>query len=496
VTQMPSTVMTRRALLRNGIVLGSSAVVALLVEACAPRGAPSATPTTASPAGASATSAPPPAGSPTSAAAPSAQGASSTEKVTLSIVWRTSAGEEKVMKRLWSEFQQQHSNVTIEAQFATGCDVDKKVELLVAGGTPPALWSSIACQGVRYWVARDKTVVLDDYVKRDQYDLSDFYDSVMPLCRWQGKLVALPVLQAPTLLVYNQDIFEAAGVPFPPKDWNDTSWNWDRWLEQAVKLTKQDASGRTTQYAMGSWGDLRYSALRIFGTDWFDLQTIIDTGYPSKFFPDRDVAIAALQFEHDAMYKHKVVPLPGQVQALQAGAPNLFQTGKIAMQQDLNFALLSNAPVKAFKWSVAAIPAPVKLKRFNFMYPDQYTIIKPQKYQDWAWELLKFMTSPHGYQGYPIEANGGISPRKSLAEYWMTTVQQLSGKTKEELQVAVDGMSFQQTAWGHPCIVPELWPQGIQPSLDKLFANEIDAKTAVDQIEAACKRVLAQAKGQ
>src|SRR5262245_3298617 len=487
---------------RNFLRVNALGVVGLaLLAACAPAAAPATTAPSAPAEAPKPTQAPAEAAKPTqaSAASPSptmaAAAASKTEKVSLTVVWRTSVGEQKVMTRLWEEFQKKNPNVTIEPQWATGCEVDKKIELMVAAGDPPALWSSIACQGLRYYASRERVVTLDDYVKRDKYDLNDFYEAVMPLCTWKSKLIGMPVLQAPTQLVYNLDLLDKAGVPAPPKDWNDPSWNWNKWLEGAVKLTTRDSSGKATQYAMGSLGDTRYSALRHHGTEWFDLQGILDTGYPTKVFPDKDAAVEALQFDYDLMWKHKVIPLPAEVQAMQAGAPNLFMTGKIAMQLDSSFAFLSLKDVTAFKWSTAAIPAPNKGKRFNYMYPDQYTILKPQKSEDWAWELMKFMTTAEGYQGYPMEANGGLSPRKSLEGYWSETMAKTSGKSGDEIKVALDGMRVEQTAWGHPSVeYDRFWSEGIKPSLDKLLANQIDAKGAVNEMEAACQKILAEVK--
>jgi multiple sugar transport system substrate-binding protein len=476
----------RRAFLK----ITALGTVGALLAACAPASTPAATtapaPTTAPAAAANPTETP----KPTVAAQPAAAGG---QPVSLTIVWRTSVGEQKAMERVWGDFQKQNPNIKIEPQYATGCEVDKKIELLVAAGDPPALWSSIACQGLRYYASRDKVVVLDDYIARDKYDLSDFYETVMPLCKWKGKQIGFPVLQAPIIMDINLDLFEKAGVPVPPRDWNDPNWNWNKWLEAATKLTVRDSSGKATQYAMASIGDSRYSALRDHGTDWFDLQGILDTGYPTKIFPDKDLAIQALQWDQDLMWKQKVIPLPGEVQAMQAGAPNLFMTGKIAMQEDSSFAFKSLKDVKAFKWTVAPIPAPNNAKRFNFMYPDQYTILKPQKNEEAAWTLLKFMTSADGYKAYPIEGNGGLSPRKSLAGYWGEQMAAGSGKSADEIKVASDGMVVEQTAWGHPSVeYDRFWSEGIKPSLDKLMANQIDAKAAVSEIEAACTKILTE----
>ena len=45
------------------------------------------------------------------------------------------------------------------------------------------------------------------------------------------------------LMYYNKDVFDAAGVPYPPAK-ADQAWTWDQFIEIAQKLTK-DRSGKT-----------------------------------------------------------------------------------------------------------------------------------------------------------------------------------------------------------------------------------------------------------
>jgi multiple sugar transport system substrate-binding protein len=78
-----------------------------------------------------------------------------------------------------------------QAEFVllTGDLVDK-FTTMVAGGTPPALVSMDSTQGVRFADQGDM-VPLDDYIKRDKYDLNDYIPVSLDQYRWKGKLYAL-----------------------------------------------------------------------------------------------------------------------------------------------------------------------------------------------------------------------------------------------------------------------------------------------------------------
>jgi multiple sugar transport system substrate-binding protein len=61
--------------------------------------------------------------------------------------------------------------------------------------------------------------------------------------RYQGKPVAYSSANEILLLYYNKDMFDKAGVPYPPKS-SDKAWTWDEFVETAKRLTF-DKNGKT-----------------------------------------------------------------------------------------------------------------------------------------------------------------------------------------------------------------------------------------------------------
>ncbi|NTU89941.1 MAG: extracellular solute-binding protein [Actinobacteria bacterium] len=44
------------------------------------------------------------------------------------------------------------------------------------------------------------------------------------------------------VIFYNKDWFDAAGVEYPPTNWDDTSWNWDAFVEKCKALTSGEGA--------------------------------------------------------------------------------------------------------------------------------------------------------------------------------------------------------------------------------------------------------------
>jgi ABC-type glycerol-3-phosphate transport system substrate-binding protein len=73
----------------------------------------------------------------------------------------------------------------------------------------------------------------------------DFYPSALEALRRQGRLYSLPAEIDPWVMFYNQELFDAAGVPYPAGD-----WNWDDFLERARSWKDSPA----VRFPFGSWG--------------------------------------------------------------------------------------------------------------------------------------------------------------------------------------------------------------------------------------------------
>ena len=121
--------------------------------------------------------------------APAAEG-----DVPVPALLRAGSGEEDFFNRVVDMFEEQNPDVKINRVFAPGgAEYITKLDLMIAGGDPPAIYAPFSNRGYRYYAARGLSQELDGFVERDGMDLSDFHPDGLKGCRWQGKLSALPL---------------------------------------------------------------------------------------------------------------------------------------------------------------------------------------------------------------------------------------------------------------------------------------------------------------
>ncbi|HEV2126687.1 MAG TPA: extracellular solute-binding protein, partial [Chloroflexota bacterium] len=164
----------------------------------------------------------------------------------------------------WATTFQEKTGVKVETSPGTQ-DFANKLDSSFAAGTPPDIF--IYHQEripIVAGVERKMLLRLDDYVKRDRYDLNDFRKDSIDLYRWKGGLYALPRDYGLQLVWYNVDHFQRAGVKPPPANWQDTSWTFNTLLEAARKLTVRSGSnvsqwGLRVNRAWRPWASWVYS---------------------------------------------------------------------------------------------------------------------------------------------------------------------------------------------------------------------------------------------
>jgi multiple sugar transport system substrate-binding protein len=89
---------------------------------------------------------------------------------------------------------------------------------------------------------REAILSLAPFVDADPaFSTADYFTQALDQFTWQGQLMGLPADITPYIIEYNKDLFDAAGLEYPPMD-----WTWDDFLAIAVALTEGEEE--TKQY--------------------------------------------------------------------------------------------------------------------------------------------------------------------------------------------------------------------------------------------------------
>ncbi|MDQ3701532.1 MAG: extracellular solute-binding protein [Chloroflexota bacterium] len=319
--------------------------------------------------------------------------------VKVSIVNSAGGAVQEIFVRELKRFEQTHPGVSAEYVSTAGQNHLEKVSAALVAGTPHDV-IRLGPTDTPGFVQRSQIRAIDDLIKRDRYDVTDFFEKCLAQYYWNGKLYALPRGFGNQDVYYNTAALSSAGVRQPPYDWTSKEWTTDDFLQAATKLTRTDGSVEVWGWNQGR--DLRSWAPWVwnFGGD-------ILSPDGGKCILDQQPAVDGLQFLQDLIYKHRVMPAP----ATPLNTVTAMGTGELAMALGNPAAMQNYRRVQGLVFDVA--PMPRKTTRLTSGGGVAWHLAAATPNLNEAWELHKFAAS----QAVQIEEckEGSVAPpRKSV----------------------------------------------------------------------------------
>jgi ABC-type glycerol-3-phosphate transport system substrate-binding protein len=150
------------------------------------------------------------------------------------LTWNLPIYEEKF--RGWiAEFEEKHPDFTVEWLDKKGTEFGAFYQTQLVAGTAPDI---INVQGMLWaeYAANDGLVDLGPYLEANPDVLARYNPEGMKLWQYDGKQYMLPYYFSKTLMVYNKQLLEEAGLDGPPADF-------DQLIDYAYKI-KESGEGR------------------------------------------------------------------------------------------------------------------------------------------------------------------------------------------------------------------------------------------------------------
>ena len=181
------------------------------------------------------------------------------------------------------------------------------------------------------WAAAGLLLDITEYVERDILAQGDsYFTGPFALTRYpkpDGGYYAMPYAIIHTVLWYNMDAFDAAGIEHPSEE----GWTWEEFLDAAQKLTiDEDDDGLIDQWGFWMWRG-RYAQ-----TEGWIYQNGGDllNAEKTRFEPD-EAAIEALDFLTSLVIEHQVAAPPSEFEGLRQ--QDIVPLGHAAMFVDGNW---------------------------------------------------------------------------------------------------------------------------------------------------------------
>ena len=312
------------------------------------------------------------------------------------------------MQAMCDAYTALHPEVTIEVQVTSWDEYWTKLEAATMAKQAPDIFWMHTNEILKY-ADNDKLVDCSEIV-----DKSHFSDiSLANASGSDGTLYAVPKDRDTVGLVYNKEMFDAAGVSYP-----DDTWTWDTLVEASQKI--YDATG---YYGYMAYGD---DQLGYWNFVYQAGGSILTEDKTRANFTDPATEMA-MDF-YIGLQKNDWCP--DQTYFAETSPGTAFFSGKGAMFLEGDWNILpelQNYPDMVGKWDVAVLPkCPNPLSgdgRATISNGLSYATTKTNKHLDVVMDVLKFFGSAEGQQ-IQGESGAAIPAYVGLEDSWVGCFEQ------------------------------------------------------------------------
>lgn len=305
----------------------------------------------------------------------------------------------KLEKEIIDAFDRANEDIEIQLIYTPFDYYIEKVMTLTIGGDPPDVFWMFP-ESVPYLASHGALMDMTEMVDNDPtLDKDLYFPNALRLCSYKGRLYGLPRDVCCYFTVYNKDMFDAAGVPYPTPD-----WTWNDLLEISRKLTKDtNNDGRIDQ----------------FGFAWYSFHDVIfQTGNQmlsadgTKCYLGKEEVCDAVQWWADLALKHRVMPRVDE--SHESTGSDLFIAQRAAISPMGPWMIGPYREQCKFNWDVVSMPkGPDGCKARLLGLP--ISISPKTKHPEEAYRLVKFLC--YSEEAQTLQAKLGIAmpSRKDIA---------------------------------------------------------------------------------
>ncbi|MDU6263815.1 MAG: sugar ABC transporter substrate-binding protein [Anaerocolumna aminovalerica] len=275
-------------------------------------------------------------------------------------------------------------DITVKTEYSGWDGYFDKLTTQLAASTGPDI-VQLSYTNVSEYVARKQLVPLDEYIEKGIIDVSKLSEATLDMYRIDGKLYAIPAGVSTSLLFYNKDYFDQAGVEYPTD-----SWTWEDYMKAAKELTMDtDGDGKIdvwgTAYMEDPAGaDLTFKkyVYERGGKLWSDDLKSVKFNSPE--------GLAAVEFIKKPL-DESIMP-PMEITASNPQNVDDFQTKRVAMI--IHYSPITQAYMSAgLNFGIERTPKGMEKEAFWINPSMVYSITKDSKSPEASAELINFLVN-------------------------------------------------------------------------------------------------------
>lgn len=313
-------------------------------------------------------------------------------------------------RQLWEEqiirpFEAAHPGIKVDLQTSPYSLYVTKCLTSIASGSPLADVLYAEDWFGQELIQKQYAIDLMPYIRRS-ISTGDFYDETFT--EWRGiaqrkeELFGFPACLGLTVLFYNKDIFDRAGVQYP-----DTSWTYDDLIRAGRRLTVDtNADGVVDQW--GLTFDVQYTG---FETVLYSLGGRILSDDMTHALLSEPSTLRGLHFIQDLFQKEKIASTTTSL----INPWETFIGGRAAMILIGSHGSLA-LEGSSLRWDIAIPPKGPDGRRYSRRFTMAFLIPKLSPHPAEAWELLRWILTKSPVQTISTEYPGMMPTFRAAAE--------------------------------------------------------------------------------
>ena len=388
---------------------------------------------------------------------------------------------------LITRFEKENPGIKINAQYIPSGDalIQKLITAVQSKTAPDISW--LHSDFLEDLVKADAIYKMEDFIKGKNgipdEDITDIYPALLQFASWKGTLYSLPMEATNLALLYNKDMFKAAGLdPMKPPE------TWKELYDYSKKLTlDKDGDGRIDQTGMfipiypaagplGSWMVWQWEPFL-----WQAGGDIIDKEQ-TKVLYNSNEGVQALEF-WQKIYREL------GLRTFTSDFDVAFASQRLAMSMDGPWNLPRYKDLlKNVNWAFAPLPAG-PFRQATVVGGEYLAIFKQSKHPEACWTFLKWLLKPEIQAFWAMKS--GYLPIRHAALNVPEFQQYLKENSNFAVFVYQMEVGFAQKPIDHGGL--EI-TRNMAEAIEKATIGNMDAKQALDEAAEKSNKVLLKAK--
>jgi multiple sugar transport system substrate-binding protein len=378
---------------------------------------------------------------------PSAAGGRTVVKWYVGLGTGTDPKQIEIQRSVVNQFNSSQDRIYIALQIVSNPIASTTLATQMAAGNIPDIVGPVGTVGRATFDGN--YLDLTPHILNSGMDLSMYDQAVVNAYNIPGQgQIGLPFAVFPSFVYVNKDLFDEAGLPYPPQNFGEQymgrEWNWDTVRDISRLLTVDDRGNDATSPDFDPGRIVQFGFDLQFGTDPRAMATPFGA---SRLIDDNGRAqipsnwLTAWQFFYNGMWvDHWMANDPYRNSDL-FGKQNVFNSGHVAMAYTHLWYSCCIDPVskagKVRNWDIAVVPSYNGVTTAK-LHADSFVIMKGTKNADAAFEVYRYLIANPAL----FEVYGAMPAIGELQAGFFRGLDEKFAPVKVNWQVAVNSLAY------------------------------------------------------